>query len=175
MGAYTRETSPRKVYRRCGSERADKRRKQARRSFSTEDCQNSRSLCRFYSRSTRYEREIQPLPEDTPVSPPRFLSSLSLSLFAVTNFSKNFALGRPITDADPLRGGRSSFETHGEQTGSKEKDFYPTGGPRGFSTARRAVSSASSVRLPGPGTLENVYRAPAWNNIHRIFEGTACG
>ena len=76
----------------------------------------------------------------------------------MTNFSKNFALGRPITDADPLRGGRSSFETHGEQTGSKEKDFYPTGGPRGFSTARRAVSSASSVRLPGPGTLENVYR-----------------
>lgn len=102
-------------------------------------------------------------------------ASSPLSLFAVTNFSKNFALGRPITDADPLRGGRSSFETHGEQTGSKEKDFYPTGGPRGFSTARRAVSSASSVRLPGPGTLENVYRAPAWNNIHRIFEGTACG
>lgn len=29
--------------------------------LSTEDCQNSRSLCRFYSRSTRgrYEREIQ--------------------------------------------------------------------------------------------------------------------
>lgn len=154
MGAYTRETSPRKLYRRCGSERADKRRKQARRSFSTEDCQNSRSLCRFYSRSTRYEREIQPLPEQS------LHASSPLSLFLFLRSDEFFEKLRARTTDNrrrSLREGRLRPLKHMASKRAEEKDFYPTGGPRGFSTARRAASSASSVRLPGPGTMENVY------------------
>lgn len=103
--------------------------------FSTEDCQNSRSLCRFYSRSTRYEREIQPLPEDTPVSPPRFLSSLSLrsdELFEKLRARTTDNRRRPVA-----KGGVRPLKHMASKRARRRKTFTPRGAHVAFQ--RRGV------------------------------------
>lgn len=91
----------------------------------------------------------------------RSLSTLPLlSLFLFLRSDEFFEKLRARTTDNrrrSLREGRLRPLKHMASKRAEEKDFYPTGGPRGFSTARRAASSASSVRLPGPGTMENVY------------------
>lgn len=136
---------------RCGSERADKKRKQARHSFHREDCQNSRSLCRFYSRSTRYEREIQPLPEDTPALSTLPLPSLSLEFF------------EKLRDNRPL----AACLVHTKHMASKRDDegerLLPHGGPTWLSVVRVTTRVGKDGKCISPA-LYTVYI--------EFFEGT---
>lgn len=103
-----------------------------------EDCQNSRSLCRFYSRSlgSRYEREIQPLPGTT-------AAASSPELFQKVGHGPS--LKPPATKRPPWLEG---YKEPPLNTWCAEKDFYPTGGPRGLShDASRVCSVSSSVHV----------------------------
>lgn len=135
--------------------------------LSTEDCQNSRSLCRFYSRSTRgrYEREIQASSggrRGVCTLLRRRLLRKTCGQPTVTDLKRREGLSVSLETTPNLRRAGVSFETHGEQTIIREKDFYPRGGPRGFSKPCVFVFSNRSIRLLGSsavGELENIQKS----------------
>lgn len=156
-------------------------------SLSPEDCQNSRSLCRFYSRSLVVVTSVKSKLFRGQAAAASSSSSSSVSSSSSSSSATSSSAWRlfrkvvamPTVNAQgpssegpvSLKGvGGGVLEHMARKRPVPEKDFYPTGGPRGFSAAcapsRSGSSYGSSGRKLGkkcPGDLLEQY-TEIWRN-----------
>lgn len=137
------------------------------------DCQNSRSLCRFYSRSLSVVTSVKSKlfrifsgERTSPAISSLLLYSLEKRIFffrKVTRFARVFFASERLPRPSAATGGNSRPETHGAQTTPRRKTFTPRGAHVvALGNARASVCACVHVQARPRTRHRSALRLPAF-------------